>query len=217
MNYYLSALFSLSVGIGAVIGWIRLRKIVSAYLPFLWLLWLGLINELLSIGLMQAKHSNVINFNLFSLIQALLITYQMFRWGLFQDRKPFYFTIQATLLLSWMYELFILQSIYQFNSYFTIFHSFVIVLMSISTINQITFKEPGSLAKNPIFLICMGFIFYFTYAVLVEAFWIYGLNHSRAFRIRIYEIMAYVNLFTNFIYAFAILWIPLKRRYILQY
>lgn len=82
-------------------------------------------------------------------------------------------------------------------------------------INRIIITERKSLIRNPVFIICLAFIIYFTYKVLLEIFWLYGLNSSREFRVEVYNIFKYINLFANLIYALAILWIPRKREYML--
>lgn len=88
--------------------------------------------------------------------------------------------------------------------------------MSVRLLGRVMFREPGNILLQTEFLVCMGLTLYFTYTILIEVFWLYGLNKSVAFRLGIYEVFGYINLFTNFVFAFAAIWIPLKRRYILQ-
>jgi hypothetical protein len=216
MSFELNALFSLSIGLGATIGWIRIKRTDPAYLPFLLYLWLGLANEITSIAFMKAGYSNSINYNIFSLAESILLTWQFRKWCLFRGQKRFYFLIQFLFIAGWITETFASGNHHVFNSYFIIGHSFVIVLMSINMVNKVMFEEPAPLFLNPTFLICMGLIIYFTYAILVEAFWMYGLNQSKLFRIHIYTILPYINLFTNLVFAGATLCIPLKRQYILR-
>jgi hypothetical protein len=215
MSFELNAIFSLSISLAVVIGWVRFRRIDPAYLPFLVLLTIGCLNEAISIVLMEHGFTNIINFNTFKLIESLLLTWQFLKWGLFEKRKVLYTGLQVIFILSWLAEIGV-HSIRSFNSYFIILHSFLLVMMSISMINLIVLKETTPLWKQPVFLICMGLIAYFTYAIFVEAFWIVGLNHRRLFRLKIFEIMAYINLLTNLIFAFAFLWIPMRPRYILR-
>ena len=216
MVFELNALFSLSIAIGGIIGWIRVKKTDPAFLPFLWLLWSGLLNEIASIAIIKAGYSNAINYNIFSLAEALLITWQFRKWNLFENQRRIYYFLQFAFIAGWLAEVFLLHDMRLFNSYFIIAHSALIVLMSINMLNKVMFGEPSFLLYNPIFLICMGMIIYFTYAILVEAFWVYGLNKSKGFRIQIYEILAYINLFTNLVFALATLWIPLKQEYIMR-
>jgi hypothetical protein len=216
MNFDLNAVFSLSVGIGAVIGWIRFKKIDPAFFPFLLLMWVALLQETLSIILSREGYSNALNYNIYSLAEALLLTWQFRRWGLFRGKEIIYPLIQWSYAGAWVIESLTIHSVNTFNSGFLIGYSFLILLMSVVMINRLLVREPYYLLRNSRFLILMALMIYFTYAVLVEAFWLFGLNRSRFFRIRIYEILSYINLFTNLIYAVAILWMPMKPRYILR-
>lgn len=215
MSFELSAAFSLTIVFGAIIGWTRFQKTDPAFLPFLLLLSIGFVNEVTSILLMTYGHSNMINYNLFELVESILLTWQFLKWGLFEKMKKLYYLLQVVFVFLWAGENFI-HSFQAFNSYFIIVHSFLFVMMGISMINRVSLKESTPLLKQPVFLICIGLIIYFDYAVLVEAFWVFGLNHSASFRLRVYAILAYINLFTNLIFALAFLWIPMRPRYILQ-
>jgi hypothetical protein len=216
MSFTVNALFSLSIGITAIAGWVRCRKTDPAFLPFLWLVWIGFANEIMSLVIMYKGYTNVYNYNLYALVEALLVTWQFWRWDLFSGRRRAYFLLQTAYPAGWLAELLFSSKYHQFLSFFIIGHAIIIVLMSVAMNNRLLFKTAYSLFKEPVFLICAGFTVYFIYAILVEAFWMYGLQQSRVFRLRIYEILAYINLFTNLLFALAILWIPLKRQYILQ-
>ena len=216
MSFELTVFFSLTISIAAIAGLVRIKHIDGKFLPFLYLVFAALINEVASIILVSAGYSNAFLYNFFSLVELILITWQFYKWGLFHRRKRLALALTGIMTILWTWEIVMRKGVYEFSSYFIVACAIVIVLMSINMMNKVMFNEPAQLFYNPIFLICMGFIIYFTYAILVEVFWFYGLNKSREFRIRIYEILAYINLFTNLVYAFAILWIPLKRQYIMQ-
>lgn len=211
MNVTLNALFSFSVSIAAVIGWVRFKNIHPTYYPFLLFIWIGFINEIISFLVIQNGHSNNLNNNLFCLLQAVLLTFQFKQWRLFEPSNLFYYIISISFCLLWLLESFVFGSAHRFNSYFMIIHSFVIVLMSISTNNKIMVHESRNILKNSVFIICSSFIIYFTYAVLVEAFWLYGIYSSTEFQKLIIRILTYINLFTNLLYALAILWMPRKK------
>ncbi|HEX7905833.1 MAG TPA: hypothetical protein VF487_18305 [Chitinophagaceae bacterium] len=216
MSFSLNALFSLSIGIGAIICWVRYKRTDPAFVPFIWLLSFGLLNEITSISIMHAGHSNAINYNLFALIESLLVTWQFRRWGLFNQQLKLYYFLQLLYPVALGVEWLASPPERVFNSYFFIGHSIIIVLMSISQINRLLFSLSRNMGREPVFLICMGLAIYFTYTVLVEVFWVYGLNQSKVFRLGIYEILSYVNLFTNLLFAFASLWMPLKSQYIMR-
>lgn len=216
MNFYVLLLFSASVFIAGITGLIRFRKIEPSYYPFLFFIWIGCINELITILLIMKGKSNYINNNIYVLSAALLILWFFKKNGTFAKTKMLFYTLLTILLALWVAESFFIKDIVkEISSYFRIVSSFIIILLSISTINSILIDVSGRIIKNPMFLISLAFLFYFTYKVLIEAFWIYGLESSENFRILVYDILAYINLITNLTYALAVLWIPKKQPSIL--
>ena len=215
MSYEIIDLLSYSIAVAAITGLIRLKKIDKSFTPFIILMWLGLLNEIISSLLIRKGYSNAINSNIYSLLEALLITMFFRNLDLFNWKKKMYPVLLILFILLWVAENFIIEKITDFNSYFNIVYSFVIVLMSITMINRLIIESRKTLVLNPIFLICIGFIVFFIYATLIEIFWVWGLNASDEFRTSVYRIMTYINLVVNLIYALAILWIPTKRKYIL--
>lgn len=215
MNFFVNALFSLSIGIGAVIGWVRFRRADPAFLPFLCLTWVGFANELISLIATYTRGSNVLNYNLFTLAEATLLLWQFRRWGLF--RRPWiYYLFQSAAVSGWLIDNLLFSTPFTFNSRFIIASSAAIVIMSITAFNQVLVQSYGPYLKNATLLICTGLIIYFTYSTLVEAFTIYGISRTHYFRAQIYAILAWINLFTNLLFALAILWIPPKFHYLMQ-
>ena len=172
-------------------------------------------NELISFLMTKNGQTTAINNNIYVLIESILISWQFKKWGLLQRPRFLFPLLLVLLIISWIVENFIVFKITYISSYFRVLYSFIIVLMSVSVINGLFILDKKDILRNPIFLICIGFIFYYTYKVLVETFWIYGLNHSRGFRNNVYIILTYVNLFANLIYALAVLWMPTKQRFTL--
>jgi hypothetical protein len=216
MSFELNAVFSLSIVVSVVIGWVRFHKTDPAFLPLLLYLSLGFINECIGIVLAYRGHYTVISYNVFGLIETVLLTWQFLKWGLFGQRKRSYYFLQAGIIVLWVVES-VFLSIKTFNSYFVIGHSFLLVMMSITTINMVALKETTALFKQPVFIFCLALIFFFTYAILVEAFWLVGLSNQRTFRLKIFEILSYINFLTNLLFAFGYLWVPMRPRYILRY
>jgi hypothetical protein len=215
MSFELDAAFSLSIFFSVVIGWIRLRKTDPGFLPFLLYVSADLLNQAIGIVIGHKVYHNVVSYNLFGLAECLLLTWQFYRWGLFNDKTWLYYSVQVIVILGWLAEGF-LTSFNSFNSYFIIAHSFLLVMMSIITINLVVLRQSTPLFKEPVFLLSIGLCLFFTYTILVEAFSIVGVNNQRTFRVKIYEIFSYINLFTNIVFAFAFLWIPMKPRSIMR-
>lgn len=215
MNYSIRLIFSFSIAIAVLISWIRFKKINPTYYPFIFCLWLGLLNEILSYIFSILTHSNALNNNIYVLLESLLITWQFHSWKLFARHNTLFIVILCLLLGTWFVDNFIISKISHFSSYFRMVYSFIIVLMSISVLNMLLATERKSIITNPVFLICVSFIIFYTYKILVEAFWVYGLNSSKEFRLNVYGILLFINVFTNLVYALAVLWMPTKQRFTL--
>jgi hypothetical protein len=216
MSYTLAAVFTFSIAIAAIIGGIRFRKIDPAYYPFIFCIWLALGNEILGFIFSHIRHSNAVNNNIYVLLESLLFTWQFQKWGLFKRVRPLFPMILGAFVIFWIIEGLFFGKIYHTISYFRIFYSSVIVMMSINILNEKLMTEKKNILKNPAFLICLGFVLYYTYKIITSIFWLYGLGGSRSFRMNVVWIMIYINLVTNLVYAIAVLCIPAKHRFSLR-
>ncbi|MEI9959528.1 MAG: hypothetical protein WDM90_25150 [Ferruginibacter sp.] len=215
MNDTLRLILNFSIIIPVIISWIRFKKINPVYYPFIFYLWLGLINETLSRILGKYFHSNAINSNIYILLESFLIAWQFYAWGLFKHLKKLYVAMLSTFLIAWLLENFVFFDFNHFSSYFRIGYFFIVVLMSIAFINILLVRERKSLLTNPTFLICVSFAIYYTYSILVEIFWAYGLNTGQDFQKNIYRVLLFFNAFAYIVYSFAIIWMRTKQRFTL--
>lgn len=158
--------------------------------------------------------STTFNNNVYILAEALLILWQFKEWDIFASFKKGFLLLASFLITVWLLEHGTKERLFNIHLSFRLIYSLMIVLMSIHINNRLVFTSGGSLIKSPVFLICNGFTIYFTYKILVEVFWIYGLNATKAFRIDVYILMSWINAFTNILYSFAILCIQRRPRYI---
>ncbi len=214
MNFNVHALFSLTAGAGAIIGWVRIKKTDPAYLPFILLLTAGFITEVISIIAAKKGYSNAPYVNLFMLAESWLVLQLFYRLGLF-GKRMWPLLLQVFFVLAWLTE-FYFRSLNSFYSYFIVGFSTIIVFLSVNMLHTVLFQTSAKLYHNPVFLISLGLIIYFTYSIIVELFWFYGLNNTADFRNKIYSVFSFINLFTNILFILATLWIPLKRQYILR-
>lgn len=217
MTYYHLALLSFSVFIGTAIGWLKIRKTDGSILPFLLCLTIASFNEIVSFFVTISGYHTNVNNNIYVLSEGLLLTWQFKRWGLFAGYRKSYYDTLVFLLTLWVAENAIATGFCRIQSYFRIGYSLALVLMSIHMNSRLILKARGTLLKSPPFLICTGFIIYFTYKILVEIFWFYGLNASRDFRMNVYLLLVWLNFFVNLLYALALLWKPAKPRFLRLY
>ena len=216
MTYTLSEALNLSILIAGLIALFRFRKMDPAYLPLILLIWIAGLNELLSLILISYNYYIItVNNNIYVLLESLLILWFFKRLKIALNNITIFSLLIFSFLLVWSLENFVLGSIFTVSSWFRIFYSFIVVLLSINIINHLIVTQKNQIVKMPLFLICIGFVTYFTYKVLIEAFWLYGLNNSKNFRISVYSILTYLNFLVNLLLALAVIWIPRKREYIL--
>lgn len=213
MTYTLALIFTSAILLPATAGLVRYRWIDPVFRPFLWAIWLGTFTELLSYVLTHNGYSNAVIYNIYVLLESVIFTWQFRNWGIFRPFPWLFPVLCGFLVLGWSAEMLLPGKVLLPVSYFRVGYSFMLVLMSIQMFNKQLLEERGVLLKNPIFLICIGFILYYLYKVLTGMFIIYGLGESRVFRIKLMYIMIWINLVANLIYGIAILWMPRKIRF----
>ena len=202
--------------------------------PFFIFILVGFANEILSFYTGRYLRNTNINNNVYVLIESLLLLWQFKCWRLFDHNRKLPLFLGAAFVLFWVGEVFIYSGLLKTAAYFRVFYSFALVLLSITMVNRLIAEERGNLLKNAAFIICIAFIIYFTYKILVEIFYVYGvivstanpeyeriklenkplydqlIEENRAFRRGVFDIMRFINLFCNLVYAVALLWVPRK-------
>ena len=146
MNYTLFRVLTFSIFIPAFVGWARFKKTSPVFLPFFLFIWLGTLNEIINYIVIDILlQYNILNYNIFLLIEALVLTWQFQRWGLFGYNHRIPFLMYSIFIVTWLLEnLFISKFYLGFNSYFRIFFSFVIVIMSMGMLNEVIMKEKNN-------------------------------------------------------------------------
>jgi hypothetical protein len=215
MSVTLTDISSFTIFAGGFIALYRFSNIEPRYYPFIFLLWIGCINEILSFVLVHRGMYTIVNSNIYILLESILITWFFKRMRIFDGKSWLFQMFIICILVSWTVENLLVYHLSHYSIYFRIFYSSMIVLMSIVLINYLLLTEYQPVGKNAGFILCVGFITYFLFMVLVNSFWLYGLISSKSFLLYVSKILVFVNLFTNLIYAMAILWIPKKQPYLL--
>ena len=204
-----------SILIAAIIGIVRFKSIIRDYYPFIFMIWLGVLNETLSLIFIFTVGSNTFNSNIFVLLECLLILYQFYRWNDGGIKK---YSILAMFALGlWIADNLVLNSITDNNSLFRAFYSFLVVFFSIDQVNKLIIYERGPLLKNSMFVICITFLLYYGFKAFVESYNMFHLGLSKTLLRDLWIILYFVNGIANLLYALAVLWIPTKVKFILPY
>jgi len=213
MLYWIIVTLSFSIFFAAVAALIRFRKIDPAYYPFVLCTWLASVNELTSFLLSYNGMSNLPTNNIYVLAEVLLITWQFKRWGYAFKQDLVYGAVAGICILAWVYETVRSADSFGIHFYYRLFYAVVIIGVSLHINKRLT-SHKESLLKSPVFLICTGYIIFFTFKILTDALWLYKIKSSVAFLYGLYLIMAIINCFVNLLFLIAVLWIPRKPHYI---
>ncbi len=215
-SYTTIAIFACSIFISGILSLIRFKQIRDTYKPFIYLIWIGCINEVLTYYIASLGYYNFINSAIYELLESLLLLWFFKRLGVFK-RKYLFEGLIILFVSLWIIETFFAHSFgTSFTYYYNAVYFFFVVVLSIQAINELLFIEKD-LLKNPTFLICIGLIIYFTYGIVVRMFWLFNLNISNIFLKSVHSILIVINLLTNLIYALAVLWMQKRQAFTLRF
>jgi hypothetical protein len=178
-----------------------------SFRPFVVLIWLGCFSEILLGIIIKLGYYTIPEANVYFLIEALIILWFLCKQRLF-ERQPAWMPVLAFMFCgAWILETLIWKSIADYAAYYRVATSFIIVLLSITALNQFLLSFTKSLFQESRFFIYTGFILYFTLSVLINAFLLKGVDMSK-FVLNIQVIHLVVNIITNLLYGIAALHIP---------
>ena len=211
-NYFLLIFFNYSIVIAAIIAIFRFKSIMADYYPFIFFIWLGLFNEILSLLLIYNYESNTVNSNLYVLVEYLLLLWQFYKWS--DNGSKRYYWLAGIGIAVWIADNFIINTIFDNNSVFRVFYSFIIIFFSIDKVNNLLVFEYSNLLKHPVFITCIAFTFYYGFKAFVESFNMVHLGLNPVILKDLWIILYFVNGTANLLYAIAVLCIPKKIKFI---
>ena len=159
-------------------------------------------------------------FNVYTMFEFSLVAWMFHAWGLFNGSRIFFITMMVVFFLAWLADTVIFRSITSgSNYYFRALYSFSLVLFAVSTFNKMVVNHRGKIFENAQFWICLGIIIFFTFFLLDNATKISLVNFtvSRKFRANLQEIIVFINVLVNLLYAVAVLWIPRKKNFMTSF
>jgi hypothetical protein len=201
-------LLSLSIFLPTLAGLFLFLK-NKTITPFLLCLFLGSMVTILPILIKGCYLLNSI-INIYILFELVLFLFQFKKWGLFKKKFNFYVLIFLSMLV-WLYTGICISDIGIRNTYFRLFYSFILVLIATDFVNKIAF-ERIKLMKDYRFIICIGFIIFYFYNIIIESFCLTKLGFSSQFIYNIFNIKSYLNAFVNLLYFVALVCIHKKMK-----
>lgn len=201
-------LLSLSIFLPTLAGLFLFLK-NKTITPFLLCLFLGSMVTILPILIKGCYLLNSI-INIYILFELVLFLFQFKKWGLFKKKLNFYVLIFLSMLV-WLYTGIYISDIGIRNTYFRLFYSFILVLIATDFVNKIAF-ERIKLMTDYRFIICIGFIIFYFYNIIIESFCLTKLGFSSQFIYNIFNIKSYLNAFVNLLYFVALVCIHKKMK-----
>jgi hypothetical protein len=203
-SYTTVLILAFSIFIAGIIGVLKFGQILDIYRPFIYLIWIGCVAEVLSTYFVYVYRNNLAVGTIYRLCESLFLLWFFNRLGVFKNQNKWLYLVTGIFIAIWIAENFFSSHLnVRFTYCFDVIYSLSVVLLSITAINDLLFTEK-ELLKNPTFLISVGLIIYFTYKIMDRMFGLYGLKNSKDFRINVQTILMFINCFTNIIYALAV-------------
>jgi hypothetical protein len=195
-----------------LIGIIRWKKIDATYKPFIVLLGLGLINETISYVLIKLIKTNVIPFNIFQIVECLVLLYQFRMWSFF--RRDYYFYVAGGAFIAfWVVQNVVYGGLTSFIPYFRVFYAFTIVLIILNRIIYVA-NENTNVFRNAKFIISTGLIIFFIYQILFEGALIVNTTVESQQRNIFIKLLMFMDIMMNVIYIWAMYIAPSKRDFV---
>lgn len=214
-SFVVNIISSLSIILPAVLILCRWRKIAPAYHPFAILLWIGTINELISLVMILNHHPNMFNSNIYVLLEYALLIRLFMQWNRWNYSLPALLLITGIVI--WIIDNIWWHSITSDNSFFRMMYSSTIVLFSMFQCGKIVMHETRRLYRNAQFVICLTFVIYYTFKTFFESYNLLNEGISEQFFYRLWLVLNIVNLFANLSYFYAILCIKKRMPFTLPY
>jgi hypothetical protein len=212
-SFWFSWIMSYSILIAAFIGILRYSSVHENYKPFIWIIWLGAFNELLSTVLIMVHRSNTINGNLYVLAEVTLFAYLFYSWRQLSRKEMV--MLLSFVTAAWITDNFFWHKITTINSAFRVVASFVLGFLAIGQIN-ILLQEHKNLIRNGRFLICLAMLIFFSYKSFVEVFYAIPFKMTPGFYQKTFAVLVIINFVSNILYALATLCLPSKPQYMLR-
>lgn len=200
----------------AILALLRMRRIDPDFYPFIICTWIATANEILSVVLQRHGLHTSVNNNVYVLLESVLIVAVLQKFGAF-GRRYMYFVTLSGLSILWFTENIITGELHLIHSGFRLSYAILVVILSTQVACRLILSEKQVLLRSAEFCLVLAFILYYTYKILVEIFWLYGLNASPEFLDNVYFIHAWINLICNIIFLISIAWMPARRPYTMPY
>lgn len=212
--FIIAVISAFSLWVPGILSALKFKESPVFFKPFLLLMIVGSLNELLSFLLLLNGYASTANNNVYVLIESVLLV-QFFYWsGMAFTRKALYYSLLAVLSATWLLDNFLYGSIYQLGLWFRIIYSAIVIVLGNTVLVKSVLRRrlmPMEIVdlpfwKNPYLLACAALVLYFTYKLPVEIRWLFGDPG-----INIFMIIVILNGIVNLIFGVVVWLLPVTK------
>jgi hypothetical protein len=206
------------------VGVFRWRKMNSLYRPLIFILAFGIIVEVIRAFQLYNYYANagwsisisLLGYNLYVLFISIAYTILFNNFGLFGSYKRLPYFIIALFIIIWILEHLVINGfqIHSKTTYFRLCYSTILCIYAIQQINVLIVSEKRVILKNPLFLICIGLLFFFVPYIISEGVFLFYSRPSLDFGTAVSFLRKWTSLLMYLIFTLALLWIPPKKPFI---
>lgn len=215
MPYYLVSALIASIYIPAAILLIRIRKIPAGYYPYVFYMWLGVINQTTGYIIINYRYmSNAIVSNIYMIGAVFLLLAQFYIWEIKSKVKKRLYVLCALLfIVLWTMENLVMHQLHTFNGVYRLSYSMVITVLSIDQFSKTPVIDPATRKPGAKFLICLSLLLVNSFSCCIEIFYVLPLDLSPQLFRNVFSIFVIVIFISHIINTIIALCIPKKQKF----
>ncbi len=147
--------------------------------------------------------------NVFSLFEAIVLFYILREWQYKKWVKNVSIVLFVIYLLFWIYSTCISGSFFEFNDMEKTIKAIFLIFLSIYPMIGFSLDDKLPVYQNYKFWICSALLLYFSVSVVLFSTASLAIDNTKANEYT-WKIHSYINIFSNFIFAYGFLWYSRK-------
>jgi len=213
MPGFITTSFDLLIAAAALISCCRIQKIGNEHLPFILLIWTGLIQNFLLKPLAPAVLPSWGAMSLLALLEMLLVTWQFLKWK--KSTATGRTAVLTALLLSYGLVMLLQESLPGLAKPYWIALSLLAVFAGINQLTQVLLRSSTALLKTPGFVIPLTFVVYFSFMAITCSLQLCLLPAGRAVQAQLYGVFAFIQIFGGISGCWILLVMPHRKAMLL--
>ncbi|RYE17733.1 MAG: hypothetical protein EOP51_23345 [Sphingobacteriales bacterium] len=197
-----------SLAPAALAGVVRFYRTDAVFNPFIYLLWLGIANEIYSSVVINRGDSNAFNNNIYVLGEALLLLWQFYKWEVLKRHRWIYVLPGVAVLAGWGLDNVWPGDIHVPEKLSRMYICAMVLVLAIVKLVQLPKEVKGKHYRIACTIACAGLVLYNAMNVYLE--FLFHAFGTAPWRGHLFWWGGWANIIANFLFFIAVLWIPRK-------